>query len=67
MKVALVRQALVAAATLLALAACQRREAAPEPTHSQVPPAATAAMLENDGVGQRSGTSPFFGLPSSQK
>jgi hypothetical protein len=27
----------------------------------------TAAMLEKEGVGDRSGTSPFLGLASSQK
>src|SRR5687768_17070593 len=31
-----------------------------------VSPKPTAAMLENDFVGQRSGTSPFFGLVVSQ-
>jgi hypothetical protein len=39
-----VPHALVAAFTVLALAACQRQQAAPEPTHSPAPPAATATI-----------------------
>jgi hypothetical protein len=37
------------------------------PTGYVVSPKPTAAMLEYDGVGYRSGISPFCGLPVSQK
>ena len=37
------------------------------PTGYVVSPKPTAAMLEYDGVGYRSGINPFAGLPVSQK